>query len=106
MVLHLVLIFWKIKRHRVYIFGIGDCTQQVTVSASGKLSAVGPAVPISKVFLGAPPGPIVGSLWQNNQLWLINVSYGAFDSIRNHISSGLSKRNVLQTALPMYSSSS
>ncbi|OQV17882.1 putative Cathepsin B-like cysteine proteinase 4 [Hypsibius exemplaris] len=63
----------KIKdpKSPTYLFQ-GNCTQQVSVGADGKLKAIGPAVPLSKVFLGAPSGPMTSSIVQNDQLWLLN----------------------------------
>ncbi|XP_055349563.1 uncharacterized protein LOC129596348 [Paramacrobiotus metropolitanus] len=51
----------------------GDCTVQVTIDDNGQITPVGNPVPIGKVFLDAPSGPIVGwDTGDKNDVWLKN----------------------------------
>ncbi|XP_055348419.1 cysteine proteinase-like [Paramacrobiotus metropolitanus] len=64
----------------VYAFN-GNCTVKVTVDSTGKLTPVGAPVPIGKVFLNAPAGPIVGwDVQDSTDFWLQNPTAAGYCS--------------------------
>ncbi|XP_055349602.1 uncharacterized protein LOC129596368 [Paramacrobiotus metropolitanus] len=77
---------------QTYAFS-GDCTVEVQIDANGQVGQVGNPVPIGKVFLDAPSGPIVG--WdkgdKGNDVWLKNPT-GSGDCT---IVSGATKYNCV-----------